>query len=290
MSNPLRIVEEVPAATTIRNPAIRFLIRQAGRAYIAGPAVEDVRSVCDRLGTDGITTTVCYWDVSFESPRAVADSYLRLLKIIPELRSDCYLSIKAPALRFDIGLVKTILDEAACTNIRVHFDAMSPETVDRTFSLIRASHKIYPNIGCVLPARWGRSLRDVDLVVDLGLRVRVVKGQWATFRADELNPLEGFSRLIDRLAARGAAHVAVASHNPAVARDTLHRLKTAGTSCELELLYGLPQQNMLKIAREQNTACRIYVPCGHPALPYRLKEFRRDPRVLAWFVRDLIRS
>ncbi len=273
----------------VPNPAIQFLIRRAGSAYTAGPAVEHARSVCDRLGVEGIATTVCYWNGCLDSPRTVSDSYLRVLDIIRNLASDCYLSVKAPAFGFHFDLLKQIVDEAARTNITVHFDSLAPETVDRTFALICEARRSYPHIGCTLPARWRRSLRDVDRVIDLGVRVRVVKGQWAGLAGDEINPHEGFLSVIDRLAVKGARHVAVATHHPAVASDCLRRLKSAGTSCELELLHGLPQPRMLRIAHEHNVPVRVYIPYGEPALPYRLKEARRDPRILAWFVRDLIR-
>jgi proline dehydrogenase len=272
------------------NFAIQFLMQRAGSAYVTGPAVEHVRAVCEGLGAERIASTVCYWNGPLDSPPAVCDNYIRLLDVIREMPCDCYLSIKAPALGFDLGLLQEILYRAKHTNTTVHFDSLSPDTVDRTFALIDAARAIYRNIGCTLPARWGRSAHDVDYVIDMDLRVRLVKGQWAGPNGDETNPREGFVRLVDVLSAKGARHVAVATHNPAAAACTLPPLKTAGIPCELELLNGLPFGRMLKLAREHNIATRVYVPCGHAALPYRLREVRRDPRILFWFARDLIRS
>lgn len=270
--------------------AIQFLLQRAGSAYTAGPAVEHALAVCEGLAVEGITSTVCYWNGPLDTPRAVLDSYVRVLQLMRSLPMDCYLSVKAPALAFDSGLLKEILHEAKRTNTAVHFDSMSPATVDQTFALIGEARRIYPNIGCTLPARWRRSLSDVDRVIDLGLRVRIVKGQWAGLNGDESNSREGFLRLTERLACRDARHVAVATHNAKVARSVLTALKSAGTSPEMELLHGLPQRRMLKIAREDNVAVRVYVPCGHAGLPYRLREIGRDPRILAWFMRDLVRA
>src|SRR5204863_5359382 len=134
----------------------------------------------------------------------------------------CYLSVKAPALKFDFQLVKRVLEEARRLNAIVHFDAMAPDTVDRTFELIRESCEIYPRLGCTLPGRWQRSLHDAERAVELGLRIRVVKGEWAGIRGDEADPREGFLKLVERLAGR-AIHVAVATHNPAMARYSLRR-------------------------------------------------------------------
>jgi proline dehydrogenase len=273
----------------VHHPAIQYLIGRAGKAYTAGPAVGHGESVCRRLGTEGIASTLSYWNAFFDDPGTVKESYLRAIAVIRRLASDCYLSVKAPAFGFNFELLKQILDEAARTQIRVHFDSLAPETVDRTFELIDKARRRYPHIGCTLPARWRRSFLDVDRVADLGLSVRLVKGQWAGPAGDETNPHEGFRSLVDRLALKGVQYAAVATHHPEVANECLRRFKSGGISCELELLHGLPQQEMLNIARQHNVPVRVYVPYGHPALPYRLREARRDPRILGWFARDLIR-
>ena len=149
--------------------------------------------------------------------------------------SDCYLSIKAPALKFDIELVKKVLLEAQRLNAIVHFDAMAPDTVDQTFTLIEQARAIYPKLGCTLPGRWRRSAEDADRAIDTGLRVRVGKGEWSGVDGDQTDPREGYLNVIERLAGR-ALHVAVATHNPTMARLSLRRLKNVGTPCELELL------------------------------------------------------
>src|SRR5204862_6160169 len=119
----------------------------------------------------------------------------------------------------------------------VHFDALASDTVEPTFDLIAKVRDIYPKLGCTLPSWWRRSIADADRSIELGLRVRVVKGEWKGPDEDEIDPREGFLNLIDQLAGR-ATHVAVATHNPMMARLSLRRLKNAGTPCELELLYG----------------------------------------------------
>jgi proline dehydrogenase len=268
---------------------IHSLIRRAARAYVAGPTLENARAVCDRLARDGVATTVCYWDVYSDHPAFISQAYMKALQTLSDNTSDCYLSIKAPALKFDMKLITKVLEEARRLSVIVHFDAVAPDTVDRTFELISRAHDIYPKIGCTLPGRWRRSLADVDCPVEMGLRVRVVKGEWKGLGNDERDPREGFLEVIERLAGR-ATHVAVATHNPTIARLSLRRLKDAGTPCELELLYGLPQQPLLRIARAYGVRARMYVPYGHARLPYRLTQAVRNPRIIGWFLHDLFRG
>jgi len=246
--------------------------------------------VCQRASREGLNSTMCYWNVSSDLPGHVADSYGEILDEIPNLASDCYLSVKAPAINFDMDLLKIIMDRAKSADAVVHFDAMAPETADCTFKLIAKARDIYPKLGCTLPGRWRRSLSDADRAVEMGLRVRVVKGQWAESTSADVNPEVGFLNIIDRLGAERAPHVAVATHQADLARKALSRLRTTGTSCELELLYGLPSQSLIKIGRALDVPVRIYVPFGHAGLPYRLKQIPANPRFVAWFIRDLRRT
>jgi len=268
----------------------RYLIRRAAAAYTAGPTVHHAQIVCERLVHQQLSTTVCYWNLPSDQPRYVAALYNQLLGLASLLQNDCYLSIKATALAFDADLLKTILGRAKSMGAAVHFDSMAPETVDRTFSLIEQARQSYRKLGCTLPGRWRRSLLDADRAVGMGLNVRVVKGQWAEEAGDEIDHRDGYLNVIDRLAAERAQHVAVATHNVELAREALRRLKTCGIPCELELLYGLPRKRMLQLARELDVSARMYVPCGQAGLPYHLRQAARNPRIIGWFLHDLVRA
>ena len=55
--------------------------------------------------------------------------------------------VKAPAIHFDMALLKVIIDQAKSIGAVVHFDAMAPETADDTFRLIAKALDIYPRLG-----------------------------------------------------------------------------------------------------------------------------------------------
>jgi len=274
---------------TLRSKAL-FLIERAASAYTAGPALNHASAVCKSISAQGLNSTMCYWNVASDLPDHVAGSYTDILNEIPRLASDSYLSVKAPAINFDMELLKIIVGRAKSIGAVVHFDAMAPETADETFKLIRRARDIYPRLGCTLPGRWRRSLSDADQAIEMGLRVRVVKGQWAESVSTDIDPERGFLNIIERLATEMANHVAVATHQTDLARKALSRLLSTGTSCELELLYGLPLQTLIEMGLSLDVPVRMYVPYGRAGLPYRLKQIPRNPRLIAWFVRDLWRA
>src|SRR5713226_4905844 len=108
---------------------LQTLIGRAASAYTAGPAVGDLHTACERAARENLATTVCYWNSPVESPAFVAQCYLDLLQLAADLPTDSYLSMKAPALGFNLELLRRIIEEARCRNRIIHFDAMAPDTV-----------------------------------------------------------------------------------------------------------------------------------------------------------------
>jgi proline dehydrogenase len=260
--------------------------KHACKAYIAGPELTDAMSTCRRLSGLGFGGTICFWNIEADSPRKIADAYTSALALLATETMDCYLSVKLPPLNYDFALLNEVLERARPKNTLVHFDSLEHAAADRTFSLIAHAARSYPLLGCTLPGRWLRSVTDADVAVDLGLHVRVVKGQWPDPQHAEIDSREGFLNIIGRLAGR-ARSVAVATHDPELARSALERLRRAGTPCSLELLYGLPMKPALKVTAELDVPVRVYVPYGHGWLPYSLTQARRNPRVFLWILRDL---
>jgi proline dehydrogenase len=261
--------------------------KHASKAYIAGPELEDAMSTCRRLCGLGFGGTICFWNIESDSPRRIVDACTSALDLLANENMDSYLSIKLPPLNYDWALLNEVLEQARQKNALVHFDSLEHETADRTFSMIARAARSYSHLGCTLPGRWVRSIDDADIAAALGLHVRVVKGQWPDPQHREINPPEGYLSVIDRLAGR-ARFVAVATHDPKLARSALERLRRAGTPCSIELLFGLPMKPTLKVAAELDVPVRVYVPFGHGWLPYSLTQARRNPRVFWWVLRDLV--
>ena len=258
-------------------------------AYSAGPTPEDALRTASSFAGDGYPGILGYINAGNEDPRLVARNSLAALEGIAAGRLDCYLSIKEPALRFDRALTESIVRSGRDKGIRVHFDALSPNDVDRTFALARELHALHPDLGWTLPARWRRSPADAERAVELGVKVRVIKGAWADRPDRERDPREGCLEIVDKLAGR-VPEVGGATHNPALAREAVRRLKAAGTPCEIEVVRGYPIHRVLPVAVAEGVRVRVYVPFGNLAFPYTVGQVVRRPRIVAWVVRDVFRG
>jgi len=273
-------------AKRITRPVVRRAVTAAGRSYIAGERLDQAMTTGTDLAGRGYALTLGYWNANGESPDQVAQAGMAALEALHGATCDGYLSIKVPPLRFDASLYATMLDRARALDVPIHLDSHSHADAEPTWAL---ATEFTPaprhDLGVTLPARWARSLDDTKRVVEFGVSVRVVKGQWP----DPSDPLRdarsGFLAIVRRLAGR-ARRVRIASHDVELARTCLKLLRDSGTPCELELLYGLPVGALPVVARDLKVPVRVYLPYGVGSVPYALRYLRENPRVLWWLAKD----
>ncbi len=261
--------------------------RRAARKYIAGPKLQDALATASRLRTRGFATTLGYWNAADEAPARILEQYRDALSRLAKLPSpERHISIKYPALSYLRPLAEVLLKEALTAGFRVHLDSLWPESVDPTWTLLQEAGARGPEIGFTLPGRWRRSPADAERCTELGLSIRVVKGQWADPADPDRDARAGYLEVIDRLAGR-ASHVGVATHDAWLAEQSLQKLQHSRTRCELELLYGLPSRKLFALAGRTGVSIRVYVPYGEAFLPYCLGQTLRRPRLIAQLLRDL---
>lgn len=267
------------------------LMQRAGREHVGGETLDDAMSVAGRLAGEGLPSTLGVWDVPTHTARQVAGEYRSAIDRLAETGLDSYVSIKPPALRFDRKLAAELATAARARGVRLHADSHGPEVADASNAMldVMLEHVSGEHLSTTIPGRWSRSVSDADWAVGRGVAVRVVKGQWPDPAAPRRDARSGYLEVIDRLAGR-ARHVAVASHDVALAEEAISRLRAAGTPCQLELLFGLPITRSLRWARENGVSVRIYVPYGKGYLPHAISQLRRNPRFVGWILKDMIAS
>lgn len=275
----------IARARRIASRCLTPLALRAAKAYVAGERLEDAIRVADQLAERGLGATLGFWDAPDDSPRSVADAYLAGLKALAG-REHSYLSIKVPSLKFSDELMAELVAQATHDRVRLHFDALGPETAERSRAFCEQFLDAGADLSYTLPGRWARSIDDAAWAIERGVTVRVVKGQWPDPANPRGNVHDGFLQVIDALAGR-ARHVAVASHDVALATEAVRRLRNAGTSCGMELLYGLPMPKALEAADWLAVGVHVYVPYGRAYLPYAMSRVRSNPRILWWLVRDM---
>jgi hypothetical protein len=265
------------------------LRRRCASSYGAGEGLDQAIDTCRRLAEQDLPCTLGYGATPRQDARAVADAHLAAFERLHAEELDGQVSVKLSALQFDGALVAELDAAAASSGRPLHIDALSPETVDATWRLVESAPRA-AGLGVTLPGRWARSAGDASLARRLGLRVRIVKGQWAADGATGgVDPTAGygFLQVVDRLSGHTDG-VGVATHDVDLLAASLDRLTASGTPCAAELFFGLPFSAQLRTARRYGVPVRVYVAYGDWGSPYGLSYLVNRPAVAWWLFQDLL--
>jgi proline dehydrogenase len=268
------------AASSILVP----VLQRFARDQIGGATLDDAMAVARSLAARRTASILGFWDTEDYSGRDVAEIYLAAIARLNGSGLDAYLSLKAPALRFDLGAAAGIATAARQSDVRLHFDSHAPDAVEASHAMLQVALDELGagRVGTTIPGRWTRSVTDVEWALERGLSIRVVKGQWPDPSDQRRDLRAGFLDIVERAAGR-ARHVAVATHDMKLAGRAIARLRAAGTSCELEQILGVSTASSAAVAFENAISVRVYVPFGRGYAPNALGLLRRNPR-LAWTV------
>ena len=267
---------------------LALALQTAGRVYVPGWHLADALVHAQALAGQGFACTLGYFSSAQDTPLAVASECAAIVDAVASLQPPGYLSIKAPALGFDMQPVAPVLAMARERGLLVHFDSHDIGSAEPTLRCVEQAAAQGVATGLTLPARWQRSQDDLQRCLALGVRPRLVKGEWPDPQAPRADAGAGLMALVEGCVAGGAAEAAVATHDPALARAALRRLLDAGVRCELELLHGMPRHAQLAVAAELGVPVRFYIPYGIAWRPYALRKAGENPRILWWLLRDAL--
>lgn len=265
----------------------RPLLDLAGRAYVPATLAGALQHARRQADAGRACTLGCFND-STESPLEVAARVCASIEAMAALAPPGYASIKAPGLHYDLEALDRILAHCRRHGQLAHFDSHDIGHAELTLACVERALEQGLQAGLSLPGRWSRSLADAAHACSLGVRVRVVKGEWPDPLQPDADARAGFLAVVDALIAHRAKQAAVASHDAALVREALRRLQAAGIACELELLHGLPTREALAVAQAMGVPVRIYVPYGVAWRPYAMRKALRRPRILLWLAKDLV--
>jgi proline dehydrogenase len=271
--------------------------------FVAGDRLEDALGVAMRLAGQGLTATLDRLGENVVTPgeaRGAVESYAETLREMAASRLDPNISVKLTMLGLDIGddvaydNMLMLLKTARSVDGFVRIDMEGSAYTERTLAIAEALHARAPGlVGTVIQAYLHRSDRDLERLIDLKMRVRLVKGAYAEparlalQRPAEIN--EAFIRLMERLLEDGR-YPAIATHDPALIRATRGfalRMGIDPERWEFQMLYGVRREAQIDLARD-GYGMRIYLPFGADWYPYFARRIAERPANMLFVLRQLI--
>lgn len=213
---------------------------------------------------------------------------------------DNNLSLKLTQLGLDVDtalcgrVLRRILDRASPMFVRI--DMESSAHTDATLDLFEALWaEGRRSVGVVIQAYLHRSPRDLERVLALGARVRLVKGAYdeppsvAYPRKADVDA--AFARLADTLLRRGN-YPAIATHDERLIDHVCRTAEAAGVGSdrfEFQMLYGI-RRDLQAALRRRGYRVRVYVPFGEEWYPYFMRRLAERPANVGFVLRSLLRE
>lgn len=278
--------------------------RRLALRFVAGDTLDDAIAVVRMLNRSSIRATLDHLGehvLSAQDARRAAAAYVAALNRIAAEGVDSNVSLKLTQMGLDLSLdlcrenVAAVLRAAAAHDNFVRIDMESSACVEHTLALyedLRA--RGYANLGVVIQSYLYRSAADVEKLIQMEARVRLVKGAYdeppevAYPRKRDVD--ENFLRLAACLLERGN-YPAIATHDERIIAWTKHYAAERGiapTRFEFQLLYGIRRDLQQALAREGYNV-RVYVPFGSEWYPYLMRRLAERPANLLFFLGHLFR-
>jgi len=270
--------------------------------FVAGESVETALVAAQELDARGITTTLDLLGenvATVEAAQAAVASYTAILRSMRDAGLEPNISVKLTMLGLDLGAdvardnASLILDVARAVGGFVRIDMEGSAYTEVTMRLFEELHAVWPSeVGIVIQAYLRRAGADVRRAIELGARVRLVKGAYAepaeVALTRRLEVDEQFARLARLLLDEGN-YPAIATHDMDLVRATIEhtqRYRIASERFEFQMLYGVRRDQQQRLVAD-GFRMRVYVPYGTEWYPYFTRRIAERPANALFVLRQL---
>ncbi len=274
------------------------------KRFIAGEDVETAIRIARELNQQGFKVALDFLgeDTHQESDAEMASrQYMNLLEHIYKSGVDSCISIKLTQLGLDISEslckqnLERVLKTAQDLGNFVWIDMESSKHTEATLRLFGELFPQYPNSGTVLQSYLYRTPEDLEFLIRLGARVRLVKGAYAeppeVAYPSKKQVDAQFDLLMRKLLLEGK-EPAIATHDTKLitkAKQYAQEFALAKDRLEFQLLYGISRELQKQLVSEGYRTL-IYVPYGEQWYPYFSRRLAERPANLYFILRSLFRK
>lgn len=277
--------------------------KMAGR-FVAGNTLEEALQVCKSVNAEGLRVTLDYLGenvTSLDEAAVCRDTCLRSLEALNKAGLEPNISVKLTQLGLDLSEsdceynVGCLVEAAALSNGFVRIDMESTQYTERTLGLVTRLHEKYSACGTVIQSYLYRSAKDIEMLSEKSIRVRLCKGAYlespevAFPKKEDVdhNYLVLARELLDH-----GTYPAIATHDEKMIEGVKALVKQRGLArdrFEFQMLYGI-RRDLQKQLIQDGYRVRLYVPYGDAWYPYFMRRLAERPANALFIARNMMRS
>jgi len=276
---------------------LKFLYPFAKR-FIAGHDFNSAKSVIQGLMDQGYEVSIDYLGELSKTNQDCVDAtrqYLQIIDFYKDAKIDISIKLSQlglfinPKISYD-NLNKIAKKAKACGHT-IRLDMEDSRVTELTRNQALSLNKKYGNVGVAIQANLFRTNKDLSVLIEQGVSVRLVKGAYKESAniayQKEIEVGMNFFDYAAKLYAAKANKPAIATHDEELLTD-IKELIPNPSYYDYEFLYGI-RRDLQRDLKSEGYRVRIYVPFGTDWFPYvtrRLKEWKNFKFVISNVIKE----
>lgn len=190
---------------------------------------------------------------------------------------------------------REVLWTAAEKHNFVRIDMEASEYTERTVQIVSKVLRDFPNTGTVLQSYLTRTDQDIEIMIELQARVRIVKGAYLeppeVAIQDKSKVDEAYVRQSKQLL-DAAFYPAIATHDEKIINELKKYVVEKGIdkqSFEFQMLYGIRRDLQDSLTKEGFNV-RVYIPFGDSWYPYFTRRLAERPANMFFILKSMFKG
>ncbi len=284
-----------------------FLFKGLVRRFIAGDTLDEALITAEDLASRGFGVSLDYLgentSTADEANQAKA-TYIDMLERIASssCASKTNISIKLTQCGLDIGrdfcvaTLKEVLSRADQLGLFVRVDMEGSRYTEQTVDILAEVFEEHKNTGTVLQTYLYRTPKDVERLVGLGMRLRLVKGAYleptSVAYPKKADVDQSYRDLSQKLLDSGIYH-GLATHDESIIAFVKDYVQKKGIdkskAFEFQMLYGIRRDLQESLLKEGYNV-RVYLPYGDQWYPYFTRRLAERPANVFFILKSLFKG
>ena len=278
----------------------KFLFKIA-KKWIAGDTIDDALSsskTAYQLGRHAIINKLGEYHTTKKQVQDSIDDYQKIANSFRKWKIRGAISVKPTQIGLSISQkqcyksLEEIIQRMRDAHVFIWLDMESSEHTDETIELYSSFFSKYERLGIALQANLKRTEDDLNHLIEMGAKIRLVKGAYRekssiSFRSRE-DVDKNYIRLMTILFKKGN-EFAIASHDNNIIKKTKALSKKYPRKFEFEFLKGIREEIKPDLVKK-GFVVSDYIPYGTNWLAYSIRRIKERKRNILLLGSSLIQS
>ncbi len=271
------------------------------KQWIAGNTIDDALGSAKEAYQSGRHTIINKLGEYHTSKKQISTTVNEYQKIVNSFRKwkiRGAISVKPTQIGLSISQkecyrnFEKIIQKARNAHVFVWLDMESTEHTDETIEIYKSYFTKYERLGIALQANLKRTENDLNDLLRIGAKIRLVKGAYRekariSFKSKE-DVDKNYVKLMRKLFKNGN-EFAIASHDGKIIQKAENLSKKYPKKFEFQMLKGIREELKLKLIKKKFVVSD-YIPYGVNWLPYSIRRIKERKRNILLLGSSLIQS